>query len=180
VFDAEYRARYALGPLGRGDPDPDWLARADDLAGLAAAIGVPADALAATVARFNDLARAGADEDFGRGSYAYDRFVGDQRAPDPTLRPLGGGPYYAAPVLPGCLGTKGGPRTDGRGRVLAAAGGPIPGLYAAGNAAASPFGLAYPGAGGTIGPALVFGYRAGEAAAAPGGRRARELQGALA
>jgi succinate dehydrogenase/fumarate reductase flavoprotein subunit len=42
---------------------------------------------------------------------------------------------------------------------------PIPGLYAAGNTAASPFGLAYPGAGGTLGPALVFGVRAGEAAA---------------
>ena len=82
------------------------------------------------------------------------------------LGPLGEGPYYALEILPGCLGTKGGPRTDSHGRVLSAAGGdPIPGLYAAGNAAASPFGLAYPGAGGTIGPALVFGLRAGEAAA---------------
>ena len=44
-------------------------------------------------------------------------------------------------------------------------GAPIPGLYAAGNASASPFGIAYPGAGGTLGPGLVFGLRAGEAAA---------------
>jgi succinate dehydrogenase/fumarate reductase flavoprotein subunit len=166
VFDAEYRARYAVGPLGRDDPDPGWLARGDDLAGLAEAIGVPPDALAATVARFNELARGGVDEDFGRGAYAYDRFIGDRRAADPTLRPLGEGPYYAVRLLPGCLGTKGGPRTEAGGRVLAADGGPIPGLFAAGNAAASPFGLAYPGAGGTIGPALVFGYRAGEAAGA--------------
>lgn len=66
----------------------------------------------------------------------------------------------------GDLGTKGGPKTDAAGRVLSISGGsPIAGLYAAGNAAASPFGLAYPGAGGTIGPAVVFGLRAGEAAA---------------
>jgi succinate dehydrogenase/fumarate reductase flavoprotein subunit len=166
VFDAEYRRRYQLGPLGRHDPDPSWLARADDLASLARGIGVGPEALVASVARFNAQAEAGADEDFGRGSYAYDRFIGDARAADPTLRPLREGPYYAVRVLPGCLGTKGGPRTDDRGRVLGAADGrPLDGLYAAGNAAASPFGLAYPGAGGTIGPALVFGYRAGEAAA---------------
>jgi succinate dehydrogenase/fumarate reductase flavoprotein subunit len=43
---------------------------------------------------------------------------------------------------------------------------PIPRLFAAGNVAASPFGLGYPGAGGTLGPAFVFGLRAGRAAAA--------------
>ena len=172
VFDAEYRARYSLGPLERGGPDPDWVARGDDLGDLAEAIGAPPGALATTVARFNASAAAGVDEDFGRGAYAYDRFIGDARAEHPTLRPLGGGPYFAVRVLPGCLGTKGGPRTDDRGRVLAADGGePLPGLYAAGNAAASPFGMAYPGAGGTIGPALVFGYRAGEAAAGGGSWR---------
>ena len=41
----------------------------------------------------------------------------------------------------------------------------ITGLYAAGNAAASPFGTATAAGGATIGPALVFGTRAGEAAA---------------
>ena len=122
---------------------------------------MPADALEATVARFNEGAAHGADPDFGRGSFPYDRFIGD-------LGPLEQAPYYAFKVLPGCLGTKGGPRTDADGRVLSITDGkPIPGLYAAGNAAASPFGLAYPGAGGTIGPAVVFGLRAGRR----GGRR---------
>ena len=128
VFDAEYRRRYSLGPLGRGGTDPDWVVRADSLEELAEAIGAPPAALASTVERFNALAAAGVDDDFGRGAYAYDRFIGDGRAPNPTLRPLGDGPYYAVRVLPGCLGTKGGPRTDDRGRVLAADdSGPVPG-----------------------------------------------------
>jgi 3-oxosteroid 1-dehydrogenase len=159
VFDGRYRRTYRLGPLSRHDPDPDWLARGATLAELAGAIDVPAAALEATVVRFNEGAERGEDPDFGRNSLPYDRFIGG-------LGPLAEPPFYAFRVLPGCLGTKGGPRTDADGRVLALADGePIPRLYAAGNVAASPFGLAYPGAGGTLGPALVFGVRAGEAAA---------------
>ena len=64
------------------------------------------------------------------------------------------------------VGTKGGLRIDEHGRVHGGNDEPIAGLYAAGNVAASPFGCAYPGGGATIGPALVFGWAAGEAAAA--------------
>lgn len=166
VFDAAYRERYHLGPIRRDAPDPDWLRRGEDVAELAGEIGVPADALMQTLERFSIQADAGHDDDFGRGDHAYDRFMGDPRAADPVLAPVRRGPFYAIEILPGCLGTKGGPRTDADGRaLLAETGAPLPGLYAAGNAAASPFGFAYPGAGGTIGPALVFGHRAGEAAA---------------
>jgi 3-oxosteroid 1-dehydrogenase len=162
VFDAEYRGRFDLGPLRPSDPDPAWLLRGDSLNELAVAIGAPAEALADTVTRFNEGARDGIDPEFGRGSYAYDRFIGDF---GPLTRP----PYFAVEVVPGCLGTKGGPRTDSHGRVLSMdSGEPLPGLYAVGNAAASPFGLAYPGAGATLGPALVFGFRAGDAAAEDG------------
>ena len=69
-------------------------------------------------------------------------------------------------VVPGCLSTKGGPRTDGDGRVRSINGGVIDGLYAVGNCSASAFGMAYPGAGGTLGQGLTFGFRAGDAAAA--------------
>ncbi len=51
------------------------------------------------------------------------------------------------------------------GRVLSIDGGVIPGLFAAGNAMAAPTGMVYGGAGGTIGPAMTFGYIAGRAAA---------------
>jgi hypothetical protein len=44
--------------------------------------------------------------------------------------------------------------------VLDVDGDPIDGLYAAGNTMAGPTGMAYGGAGGTIGPALVWGHRA--------------------
>jgi succinate dehydrogenase/fumarate reductase flavoprotein subunit len=166
VFDSRYRSSYSVGPLRRRSPDADWLARGADVGALAARIGVPADALEQTLERFNELARGGSDADFGRGDYAYDRFMGDSRCANPVLATIEEPPFYALELLPGCLGTKGGPRTDSHGRVLGAdAATPLDGLYAAGNAAASPFGFAYPGAGGTIGPALVFGHRAGRAAA---------------
>jgi len=160
VFDSAYRTSYRLGPLSKRAPDPEWLAKGETIGDLANGIGVPHPALEATVARFNDESSRGEDSDFGRGSYPYDRFIG-------RIAPLGEGPYYALKILPGCLSTKGGPRTDSEGRVRSAENGhPIPGLYAAGNVAASAFGMAYPGAGGTLGPALVFGFRAGAAAAA--------------
>jgi 3-oxosteroid 1-dehydrogenase len=58
------------------------------------------------------------------------------------------------------MGTKGGPVTDRDGQVLDVDRAPIRGLYAAGNAMAGPTGMAYGGAGGTIGPALVWGHLA--------------------
>jgi 3-oxosteroid 1-dehydrogenase len=83
------------------------------------------------------------------------------------LRPLTEPPFYALRVLPGCVGTKGGLKTDRRGQVQRADGrGSIPGLFAAGNSAANLFGAGDPAGGATIGTALVFGWLAGETAAA--------------
>src|SRR6185312_17304177 len=126
-----------------------------------AAIGVDAGALEATVARFNDHARKGRDEDFRRGDSAYDRYYGDPRVrPNPNLAPLARPPYYAAKIVPGDLGTKGGLVTDERARVLRPDGSSVPGLYAAGNASAAVMGRTYAGPGATIGPAMTFGYLA--------------------
>ena len=82
-----------------------------------------------------------------------------------TLKPLESAPFYAVRLESGALGTNGGPKTDVTGRVLSLSGGVIPGLYAAGNAMAAPTGMVYGGAGGTLGPAMTFGYIAGGAAA---------------
>ena len=108
---------------------------------------------------------AGVDADYGRGTSASDQYYGDPRVkPNPCMAPLNSGPYYAIPVFPGDLGTKGGLITDAAARVLNADGHIIPGLFAAGNASASMMGRTYPGAGGTIGPALTFGFLAAETA----------------
>jgi 3-oxosteroid 1-dehydrogenase len=101
------------------------------------------------------------DEDFHRGESAYDRYYGDPtNKPNPNLGEISHGPYYATKLVPGDLGTKGGIRTDVHGRTLRDDGSAIEGLYASGNVSAPVMGHTYPGPGGTIGPAMAFGYLA--------------------
>jgi predicted oxidoreductase len=90
--------------------------------------------------------------------------------PAPNLGPLTDPPFYAVRVLAGTIGTKGGPVTDIDGTVLTKAGAPIPGLYAAGNAASFWTADAYPGPGATLAVGMTMGYRSGCHAADPGGK----------
>lgn len=170
VFDAQYAARYPLATRLPPDPIPEWVASAPTLTGLATKIAIDPAALEATVARFNDHARAGHDPDFQRGFSAYDHFYGDRKriGAAVTLGSVEQPPFYAARIELGLLGTSGGPRTDGAARVLGHNGKPIPGLFGAGNAIACPTGGIYAGAGGTLGPAITFGYIAGRTAAQRG------------
>jgi 3-oxosteroid 1-dehydrogenase len=167
VFDHVHWREYGFAGF-RGDSPPTWVASADDAGGLAGQIGVPADGLTATIARWNELVAAGHDADFRRGESAYDGWNGDSRrrgTPYATLGPIDAPPLHAAELHSGCLGTKGGPATDAAGRVLDHDDQPIRGLFAAGNAMACPTGMVYGGAGGTLGPAITFGYLAGRTAA---------------
>jgi hypothetical protein len=140
-----------------------WVS-ADTLAGLAERIGVPADRLEATVERFNSFAATGEDPDFGRGDEPYDRAFSGDSSP---LVPIEKGPFHAAAFGLSDLGTKGGLRTDERGRVLRRDGGVIGGLYAAGNSMAAPSGTAYPGGGNPVGTSMVFSHLAALDMAAP-------------
>ncbi|OBG74370.1 MULTISPECIES: FAD-binding protein [unclassified Mycobacterium] len=133
---------------------------------LAGRIGVPAQNLAETARRFNELARRGHDDDFNRGDSVYDNYYGDPTLPNPNLFPLGAPPYYAFRIVLGDLGTSGGLRTDEHARVLRADDTVVPGLYAVGNTAAPVMGRSYAGAGATIGPAMTFGYVAAKHVAA--------------
>jgi 3-oxosteroid 1-dehydrogenase len=173
VFDATFRRKFTAGgimptalmPDGRIPPDwwDHYIFRAGSLAELAAKIEIDPARLEATVDRMNAYARSGVDPEFGRGGNAYDRNFGDPALkPNPCLGAIGKAPFYAIPIGLGDLGTKGGLKCDAQARVLGPHDEPIKGLYAAGNASGSPFGNAYPGAGGTIGPAMTFGFVAAD------------------
>lgn len=160
VFDAAYRSRYPVAGSPAGTV-PEWMHRAETLAGLAESIGVDATALASTVRRFNADARAGADTEFGRGRAAQDRHLGDPAiGPNPCLAPLETAPFFAVRIHAGALGTAGGLATDLDGRVLTPGGEPIAGLYAAGNCSATVFKDAYPGGGATLGSAVTKAFAA--------------------
>ncbi|MCG3189182.1 MAG: 3-oxosteroid 1-dehydrogenase [Burkholderiaceae bacterium] len=155
IYDAQYAARYRhMLPREPGH------VQAGSLRALAAAIGVDAEGLADEAARMSQFARAGRDDDFGRGGNRWDPArSGDPRVrPNPCLGSIERAPFHAFPIAPGFLGTKGGPRTDARGQVLDTGRRAIPGLYCAGNAMANPIGAKAVGAGTTLGPCLTWGY----------------------
>jgi succinate dehydrogenase/fumarate reductase flavoprotein subunit len=168
IFDQSTVDRFGVFGGAPGAPVPDWVARANTLAELAAEFDIDPQQLAATVERFNANAGAGIDPDFGRGESVYDRFpagrVLDPESPFSALGPVDSPPFYGIEMESSALGTKGGPRTDRDGRVLDVDGAPIGGLYAAGNVMASPAGMVYGGAGATLGVAGVWGLSAGRAA----------------
>lgn len=170
VCDAAFLKRWGLGlVLPGGRPfrhliEAGYLFAAPTIAGLAAKLGLPADALADSVARFNRYAAAGRDPEFGKGGNAYNRYLGDgeMKQGNPCLGPLDTAPFYAVKVYPGDIGTAGGIVTDDHARALDAEGHVIPGLYACGNDMNSVMGGTYPGPGITLGPAMTFGYLAGK------------------
>ncbi len=156
IFDRQYRERYPVVTTLPVMPDPEWLPRADTLEQLAASQGIDADGLVATIERWNDAARIGRDEEFGRHGSPI-----DLEAPHPSMGTIEQPPFYALPVHPGTLGTKGGAVTNAEGRVVDVRGDVIPGLFAAGNVMAGISGPGYFGGGATIGLAMTWGYLCG-------------------
>ena len=107
---ARLRRRLPRPPTGSSpsppdDPDPAWLERADTPGGLAERMEIPAPALAATVAAFRRAAGPGGDPSSAAGSTRTTAFsVRSGRS--------GRARTSRSRCCPGCLGTKGGPRTD--------------------------------------------------------------------
>lgn len=167
ICDANFIRKYGLGAVYPGASNlaqmerTDYLLKAPTLDALASRIGIDAKTLRDTVARYNSFAETGVDVDFGKGETELNRFNGDpNHKPNPCVGPLTAGPFYAVAVYPADIAVSTGLSTDADARVLAQDGKPIPGLYACGNDMASLMSGAYPGPGTTLGPGMVFAYRA--------------------
>jgi tricarballylate dehydrogenase len=150
---------------------------ADSLAALAAQIGVNAEALAHTVADFN----AACPLDAGFKPLELDGLATSQSyAPRKSnwSRRIDRAPFLAYPIICGNCFTFGGIKTDAKARVLDSNGGPIQGLYAAGEMTGIYY-RTYTGATSVLRGA-VFGHIAGADAAQSGASQstARPMLGA--
>ena len=169
IADHRFLRAYGLGAVrpfpGRIGPfvRNGYVTKAASREALARRLGIRAASLIATLERHDHGARAGADNEFGKGSTAYNRYLGDpENLPNPCLRPITVAPFYALEVFPGDIGTSTGILTDPNGRVLGGDGTVVSGLWAAGNDANSIMAGSYPGPGITLGPALTFGWIAAQ------------------
>jgi predicted oxidoreductase len=164
VFDET--ARDAFGVRGaawlstpmEGHPildNPKSAHKAGSLDALAAMAGLPADALKASVARFNSLIASGADADFKR-------FKAGDRLPATIAKP----PFYAVQFFPMTRKNMGGVSIDMGARVLNRQGQVVRGLYAAGELTGS---VGINGSHGMdgmfLGPAILTGRLAGRSIA---------------
>lgn len=190
ICEAEFVRKYGLGAIHPGTTSlkpfaqSGYITLAETLEELARRIGVDAATLKATVARHNGFAATGVDDDFGKGARELARFNGDAaNTPNPCLAPIVKGPFCAVEVWPAEIACSTGLSTDADARVIGEDGAPIGGLYACGNDMASIMAGTYPGPGTTLGPAIVFAYRAamraaGKAIPVPSGRDAHGLDAA--
>jgi succinate dehydrogenase/fumarate reductase flavoprotein subunit len=172
ICDDDFIAKYGLGMVRprrlnlRRSVADGYVVRADSLGDLAARLRIPPAALAATVARHNTFAASGIDEDFGKGSDAYQSNLGDPaHGPNPCIGPLAKPPFYAVKIYPGDIGASCGLVTNEHAQVLRQDGTGVTGLYACGNDMNSIMAGVYPGPGITLGPAMTFGFIAARHAA---------------
>jgi succinate dehydrogenase/fumarate reductase flavoprotein subunit len=162
--------RHCLGRLLAGGPalGPDqgdgWVT-ADTLREVADKLGIDADGLSEQVASFNACAVDGVDPVFHRGEKPWEiHYLPGHR----TIGPLAEGPFAGYRVRAGVFGTRGGPVINSDAQIVDFGGRPLPGLFGAGNVVAHPFASAYPGGGGTLGPAVTFGHVAGKSVLSEG------------
>ena len=124
--------------------------KADSIEELAEKLRVPKDTLVKTVKRYNEMAKKGVDEDYGKEKY--------------RLFPIEGAPYYGITFGGVLLATFDGLHINDHMAVLDKNYDPIKGLYAAGNCSGGFFWGSYPDRlpGLAAGRATTFGRLAGK------------------
>lgn len=132
------------------------LFQCDTIAELAEKLGLPADALEATVERYNELYDKGVDEDFGKESF--------------RLSAVRKAPFYGVKNTGFILCTMDGIQIDQNMNAVDTNNEPIPGLYVVGNDSGAYFSATYPNlsTGAACGRTVTFGRRAGRIAATCG------------
>lgn len=164
IFDDLGRRRFPMGNPAYNDRTMKFAWSRDNLkevelgilktdntiGGLAKKLGLDPAALEATMERWNRMAAAKKDDDFGR--------------PAGTIMKIQRPPYFAGEVWPVVSNTQGGPVHDAKQRIIDVDDKPIPRLFAAGELGSS-FGHLYL-AGGNIAECFVTGRIAGREAAA--------------
>ena len=172
ICDLAFVRKYGLGVIHPGTRSvrkfekTGYVICGDNIDGLARKLDIDGGNLAQTIARHDRFAASGVDEDFGKGETELNQFNGDpDNKPNPCLAPIDTPPFVAVAVWPAEIACSAGLATNGDAQVLDSANQPVGGLYACGNDMASIMAGHYPGPGTTLGPALVFGYRAARHAA---------------
>ncbi|MBI4295809.1 MAG: FAD-dependent oxidoreductase [Chloroflexi bacterium] len=163
ICDRETLRKGPLGPRGSGlnrdypwsldnsaEIAKGWIKQGKTIRELARQISVDEAALENTIAKYNECCKTGVDADLHRAKE--------------TMEPLKEAPYYAIELWPRMVNTMGGPRRDGKAKVISTGGQPILRLYSAGELG-SLWGFLYAG-GGNVGEVLAVGRIAGRNAAA--------------
>jgi len=166
IFDAQGRRKLRIRDAEWLNPasitseildNPQVAGKADTIAALAAATGLPPDELEATVARFNAFVAAAKDDDFRR-------FGTDDGSPPGALTTP---PYYALQLFPMTRKNLGGLAIDLRTRAIDADGTPVDGLFAAGElTGVAGINGSHGGSGTFLAPSVLTGRIAGRGAAA--------------
>jgi succinate dehydrogenase/fumarate reductase flavoprotein subunit len=171
ICDGAFIRKYGFGHIYPGTRDvgahvaSGYVVHGKSPEQLAAKLGIDPAGFKTTLERYNEQAGRGVDEDFNKGHSELNRFNGDPAVkPNPCIGPVGIGDLYAMEVWPAEIACSAGLSTDEDARVVDQQERPILGLFACGNDMASVMADSYPGPGTTLGPAVVFAYRAVNAA----------------
>jgi 3-oxosteroid 1-dehydrogenase len=161
IFDSQFAQRLSFAGNPVGAPIPEWVSVGATVAELAGRLEIDAAGLEATIKRFNTFAQQGVDQDFHRGEkyWSTGHPIGKAGSKNPSLGTLAEGPFHGIELHPSAFASAG-LVTNSHGQVMHQRNRPIPGLYAAGNAAAhTEYGVGYQ-AGHSLASGMTFGYLA--------------------